>query len=189
MGPSGGGKSTLLHLIGGIDRPTAGTLHVAGADLEKADENQLTLFRRAHIGFIFQFYNLFPSINALENVALPLLARGVPRREALQTAEQLLVEVGLRERRKHKPTQLSGGEQQRVAIARAVAGRPALVLADEPTGDLDAAAAETILELMRELNTRSGITFLVATHNPRIGAMAGKCLELRDGRLNAAGEA
>jgi putative ABC transport system ATP-binding protein len=185
MGPSGGGKSTLLHLIGGIDRPTSGTLQVAGTALETVSEDRLTHFRRSHIGFIFQFYNLLPSINALENTALPLLARGIRRGEALKTAAQLLELVGLKDRLKHKPAQLSGGEQQRVAIARAVAGKPELVLADEPTGDLDGENTESILSLMQEFNQRFGITFVVATHNQRIAAAAGCSLELRSGRLSS----
>ena len=184
VGPSGCGKSTLLHLIGAIDRPSAGELRVAGNALESAGEDQLVRFRRAHIGFVFQFYNLLPSINALENTALPLLARGESRAEALRAAAGLLELVGLDGRMKHKPAQLSGGEQQRVAIARAVAGRPALVLADEPTGDLDSAGAESILAILQDFNRRFGITFLVATHNERIAAAAGRCLELRGGRLN-----
>jgi ABC-type lipoprotein export system ATPase subunit len=184
VGPSGCGKSTLLHLIGAIDRPSAGELRVAGNALESAGEDQLVRFRRAHIGFVFQFYNLLPSINALENTALPLLARGESRAEALRAAAGLLELVGLDGRMKHKPAQLSGGEQQRVAIARAVAGRPAMVLADEPTGDLDSAGAESILTILQDFNRRFGITFLVATHNERIAAAAGRCLELRGGRLN-----
>jgi ABC-type lipoprotein export system ATPase subunit len=183
MGPSGGGKSTLLHLLGGIDRPSAGSLNVAGLDLENASEDTLTRFRRDHVGFVFQFYNLLPSINALENTLLPLIARGVPRRTALKTAADLLAQVGLDGRQRHKPGQLSGGEQQRVAIARAVASRPRLVLADEPTGDLDAAAADNVMALMRDFNHRLGITFIVATHNDRLVAHGDRLIMLRDGTL------
>lgn len=183
MGPSGCGKSTLLHLIGGIDRPTGGTISVAGIALEKAGEETLTQFRRTHIGFVFQFYNLLPSITALDNTALPLLARGYARAAALETATGLLELVGLKDRMKHKPAQLSGGEQQRVAIARAVAGKPELVLADEPTGDLDGENSQSILSLMQDLNHRFGITFIVATHNERIGAQAGRCLILHGGQI------
>ncbi len=141
VGPSGGGKSTLLHLLGGIDRPTSGKLSVNGVSLENASESELTRFRRENIGFVFQFYNLLPSISALDNVALPLLAKGWRRREALARAGELMAQVDLTNRQQHKPAELSGGEQQRVALARAIAGEPCLILADEPTGDLDAASA------------------------------------------------
>jgi len=183
MGPSGCGKSTLLHLTGGIDRPTRGSLSVAGVALEAAGEDALTRFRREHVGFIFQFYNLLPSISALDNAALPLLARGMDRAQALEAAAEMLRLVGLSKRMKHRPAQLSGGEQQRVAIARAVAGKPELVLADEPTGDLDSENSQSILQLMRDFNQRFGTTFVVATHNERIGAQAGRCLFLRGGRI------
>jgi putative ABC transport system ATP-binding protein len=183
MGPSGGGKSTLLHLLGGIDRPTSGTLTVRDFSLGNASESALTRFRRENVGFIFQFYNLLPSINALENAALPLLAQGRPRRQALALAEIVLRQVGLGDRLRHKPGQLSGGEQQRVAIARAIAGNPCLVLADEPTGDLDAAAAEMVMQLMRELNQSLQATFIVATHNPGLARPGDRLLELHNGVL------
>jgi len=184
IGPSGGGKSTLLHLLGGIDRPSAGSLYVAGLDLKNISEDALTRFRREHIGFVFQFYNLLPSIDALENTLLPLVARGVPRRAALKTAAGLLTQVGLEGRQRHKPGQLSGGEQQRVAIARAVVAGPSLVLADEPTGDLDAASAENVMALMRDFNRRLGVTFIVATHNDRLIAPGDRLLELRGGLMS-----
>ena len=183
MGPSGCGKSTLLHLLGGIDRPSQGTIRVAGTALETASEDELTRFRREQIGFVFQFYNLLPSIDALENIARPLLARGVRRGEALRRAGLLLVQVGLEERRKHKPGQLSGGEQQRVAIARAVAASPRLVLADEPTGDLDAAGADGVMRIMREFNRSLGTTFIIATHNERLVQPGDRVLDLRGGQL------
>jgi ABC-type lipoprotein export system ATPase subunit len=183
MGPSGGGKSTLLHLIGGIDRPSSGRLSVAGTAFETASETQLTRFRRDHIGFVFQFYNLLPSIDAQENAALPLLAKGVPRRDALRQAENILAQVGLSERRRHKPAQLSGGEQQRVAIARAIIAGPPLVLADEPTGDLDTAAAEAVMRIMRDFNQRIGTTFIIATHNERLCQPGDRRLQLRGGLL------
>ena len=135
VGPSGGGKSTLLHLLGGIDRPSAGQIRVNGQALETASEAELTRFRRDRIGFVFQFYNLLPSLNALDNVALPLLAKGWSWRQARESGQALLERVGLQARRQHMPRELSGGEQQRVAIARALVGDPAVVLADEPTGD------------------------------------------------------
>lgn len=183
MGPSGCGKSTLLHLLGGIDRPSAGTISVAGMLLEQASEDQLTRFRREQIGFVFQFYNLLPSIDALENTALPLLAKGVQRDEAKRRAGVLLMQVGLAERRKHKPGQLSGGEQQRVAIARAMAANPRLVLADEPTGDLDAAGADGVMRIMREFNQNQGTTFVIATHNERLAQSGDRILDLRSGQL------
>lgn len=183
MGPSGCGKSTLLHLLGGIDRPTRGSLSVEGVALEKANERELTHFRRDHVGFIFQFYNLLPSINALDNASLPLLAKGFSRTEALRQAKYLLEQVGLPDRMYHKPGELSGGEQQRVAIARAIAGSPSLVLADEPTGDLDSSTTEAVIQLMVDLNHRLGTTFVVATHNERISQFGDRLLELRSGVL------
>ena len=188
LGPSGGGKSTLLHLLGGIDRPTAGSLVVNGFRLAgagaKAGEGQLSRFRRDHIGFVFQFYNLLPSLSALDNVALALLARGLAWRKARAAAAEALAQVEMGHRQQHRPAELSGGEQQRVAIARAVVGKPILVLADEPTGDLDSATAEAVLQLMLGLNRQLGITFVVATHNPRLAEFAGRCYEMCDGRLS-----
>jgi len=183
VGPSGGGKSTLLHLLGGMDRPTSGSLSVNGFSLTQASEDQLTRFRREQIGFVFQFYNLISSLNALDNVTLPLLARGSRTHAARSLAAEQLDQVGLAARKRHKPAELSGGEQQRVAIARAVVGRPSLVLADEPTGDLDAANAETVLQLMLGLNHSLGITFLVATHNEALTHIGGSVYELHNGEL------
>jgi putative ABC transport system ATP-binding protein len=183
VGPSGGGKSTLLHILGGIDRPTEGSLEVAGVCLDGASEAALTRFRRQHIGFVFQFYNLLPSLTAVDNVALALLAQGQAWPAARAAAAAMLGEVGIGHRAGHRPAELSGGEQQRVAIARAVVGQPALVLADEPTGDLDSATAEEVMGLMVELNERLGITFIVATHNQALAGRADRCLRLVDGRL------
>jgi putative ABC transport system ATP-binding protein len=183
-GPSGGGKSTLLHLLGGIDRPSQGTLCVNGMALETAGEQALTRFRREQVGFVFQFYNLLPALNALDNVALPLLARGLSWRKARAQAEINLDEVGLSRRRQHRPAELSGGEQQRVAIARALIGRPALLLADEPTGDLDSTAAEEVMELMAGLNRRLRTTFIVASHNRQLSRYASHLYEMGDGRLH-----
>jgi ABC-type lipoprotein export system ATPase subunit len=183
VGPSGSGKSTLLHLLGGIDRPTSGSLIVNGISLDQAKEATLATFRRDNIGFVFQFYNLLPALNAQENVALPLLARGMARKAALERAKQLLAQVGLTDRCQHKPAQLSGGEQQRVAIARAVIGEPSLVLADEPTGDLDKTAAQSIMALMLELNQRLGTTFLVATHNEALCSLGDQTWTLQNGQL------
>jgi ABC-type lipoprotein export system ATPase subunit len=184
LGPSGGGKSTLLHLLGGIDQPTSGSLTVSGTVLDRLNEAELTRFRRTHIGFIFQFYNLLPSISAVENVALPMLAKGIKRKEAKERAEIFLERVGLNGRAMHKPSQLSGGEQQRVTIARAIAGDPTIVLADEPTGDLDAKSSDEVIQLMLKINRELGTTFVVATHNERFTAFADRLFELRSGELS-----
>jgi len=183
IGPSGSGKSTLLHLLGGIDRPTYGQLHVNGVDLVAASEAALTRFRRDNIGFVFQFYNLLPSLNALDNVILPLLAKGLGWRAARARGADMLAQVGLSHRQKHTPAQLSGGEQQRVAIARAMLLEPCVVLADEPTGDLDSASANSIITLMVELNQRLGVTFIVATHNLNLLRVASRTYEMVDGQV------
>jgi ABC-type lipoprotein export system ATPase subunit len=183
VGPSGGGKSTLLHLLGGIDRPTQGQLHVNGVDLVAARPAALTRFRRDNIGFIFQFYNLLPSLNALDNVSLPPLAGGLSWKAARQRGAAMLEQVGLADRRQHPPAQLSGGEQQRVAIARALVLEPCVILADEPTGDLDSASAEGVLALMRDLNERLGVTFIIATHNLDLLKVASRSCQLVDGLL------
>jgi ABC-type lipoprotein export system ATPase subunit len=183
IGPSGGGKTTLLHLIGGIDRPTAGQIRVNGQALETASESALTRFRRDHIGFVFQFYNLLPSLSALDNVILPLLARGWPWKKANQSGHAFLQRVGLEARWHHMPGELSGGEQQRVAIARALVGEPAVILADEPTGDLDTSSANSIISLMGDLNRRLGVTFIVATHNLNLLKTSTCSYELVDGFL------
>jgi ABC-type lipoprotein export system ATPase subunit len=183
VGPSGGGKSTLLHLIGGMDRPSSGKLTVNGCAIDQASEDELTRFRRQHIGFVFQFFNLLTSLDALDNVTLPLLASGYKLKEARKQAAALLKQVGLEARLRHTPAELSGGEQQRVAIARAVVGSPSLVLADEPTGDLDATNAEVVMQLMLELNRNLGITFVVATHNQALTRLGDKVYELHAGQL------
>ncbi len=185
LGPSGGGKSTLLNLIGGIDHPTSGTVTVNGFALEKASEESLTRFRRDHIGFIFQFYNLLSALNAVENVSLPLMAKGVSFKQANLKAIQILTRLGLEKRLKHLPSELSGGEQQRVAIARSIIAEPELILADEPTGDLDSRTADEITSLMRELNQQMGLTFVIATHNLRLAENADRVFELRDGKIQA----
>jgi ABC-type lipoprotein export system ATPase subunit len=184
IGPSGGGKSTLLHLLGGIDRPTQGELRVNGVDLVAASDAALTRFRRDNIGFVFQFYNLLPSLNALDNVILPLLARGLGWKASRQLGSAMLEQVGLAYRQKHTPGQLSGGEQQRVAIARAMVLKPCVILADEPTGDLDSRSAKSIIALMLDLNQRFGVTFIVATHNLDLLKVAGRAYQLVDGLLN-----
>ena len=183
VGPSGGGKSTLLHILGGMDHPSSGRLSINGFSIDKASEDELTHFRRQHIGFVFQFFNLLSSLDALDNVALPLLARSQSRNTARIQAAQHLDKVGLSARKRHMPAELSGGEQQRVAIARAIIGLPSLVLADEPTGDLDAENAEAVMLLMLELNRSLGITFIVATHNEALTRFGDHLFELRAGKL------
>jgi putative ABC transport system ATP-binding protein len=180
-GPSGSGKSTLLGLIAGLDRPTAGTITVAGADLTRLDEDALARFRLDTIGYIFQSFHLVPTLTAEENVAVPLELAG--ERDALTRARAVLGELGLGERAEHYPVQLSGGEQQRVAVARAVARRPALLLADEPTGNLDSATGERIIELIVELNRSLGSTLVLVTHDAALAGHADRLVTLRDGRI------
>jgi len=187
FGPSGSGKSTLLNLIGGIDRPTSGRLWVDAFDLPGMTERQLDGYRREHVGFVFQFNNLLPNLDAVENVALPLVAQGRSWGEACARAREQLLTLGLSRRQRHRPAELSGGEQQRVALARAVITRPALVLADEPTGDLDSESAEAVLELMSSLNRDLGSTFVVATHNPRLESLASQVIELKNGQVSHPG--
>jgi len=184
LGPSGGGKSTLLHLLGAIDTPTTGQLSVCDVVLDQAGERERTRLRREKVALIFQFYNLMPSLSARDNVALPLLARGCSWGEARRSASESLRSVGLDHRLKHRPGQLSGGEQQRVAIARALVTHPDLILADEPTGDLDSVAAREVLNQMLTLNREAGITFIVATHNLEVANAASSVFELRDGQLS-----
>lgn len=183
LGPSGSGKSTLLNLLGGIDRPTSGRLTVDGLDLAGLTERQLDAYRRERVGMVFQFNNLLPNLDAQENVALPLVAQGIGWNRARAQAAEQLVSLSLGGRLLHRPAQLSGGEQQRVALARAVITKPALVLADEPTGDLDQESAETILQLMSALNQELGATFVIATHNARIPSRASHVIELAGGRM------
>ncbi|HNT23498.1 MAG TPA: ABC transporter ATP-binding protein [Anaerolineales bacterium] len=183
VGPSGSGKTTLLHLLGGIDRPTEGQICIAGQAIQGASEAELTRFRRDRIGFIFQFYNLLPSLNALDNVILPLLAKGWSWKKANPRGQAMLQQVGLQARARHKPGELSGGEQQRVAIARALVVEPAVVLADEPTGDLDSVTAREVVDLMAGLNRNLGATFVIATHNLELCRHATHVFEMNDGRL------
>jgi putative ABC transport system ATP-binding protein len=185
MGPSGSGKTTLLNLIAGIDRPTSGQVVVAGTDVGRLSESALAAWRSRNIGFIFQFYNLIPVLNALENVELPLLLTGLSRRERRERALLALKVVGLADRAKHYPRQLSGGQEQRVAIARAVVTDPAVLVADEPTGDLDARSAEEILQLLETLNREFGKTIVMVTHDPRAAHRAHKEQHLDKGVLTA----
>jgi putative ABC transport system ATP-binding protein len=180
-GPSGSGKSTLLGLIAGLDQPTAGRIEVAGVDITGLDEDALARFRRDHVGYVFQSFHLLPTLTAQENVAVPLELTG--EAGAAARAATLLAEVGLAERAHHYPVQLSGGEQQRVAVARAMARRPALLLADEPTGNLDSATGKQIIELLVGLNRRLGSTLVLVTHDTALAAHADRVVTLRDGRI------
>jgi len=183
MGPSGSGKSTLLNLIAGLDQPTSGRLRIAGHDIQDLSGRELDAWRNRSIGFVFQFYNLVPVLSAIENVELPLLLRAFSSRERRERAAAALRIVGLAHRIRHRPTELSGGEQQRVAIARALVTDPLLFLADEPTGDLDGESAGEILNLMQLLNRESGKTFVMVTHDPRAADAAGRLVQLEKGRL------
>ncbi len=183
MGPSGCGKSTLLNIVGAIDRPTEGRVRVSGVNLLDLSDDDLSDFRRDRIGFVHQFYNLIPSLTAAENVELPLAFAGVPAAERAARVEELLRLVGLEDRASHTPSLLSGGEQQRVAIARALANRPGLVLLDEPTGDLDVASGDAILDLLRALNRDEGVTFIMVTHNPLVASKAARTILMEDGRV------
>ena len=183
LGKSGSGKSTLLNMMSGIDRPDAGTIVIRGTELTALDEHRQTLFRRDHIGIIFQFFNLIPTLTVLENVTLPLELRGGSRREAEARGRALLERVGLANRADAFPDQLSGGEQQRVAIARALVQEPALVLADEPTGNLDEENGSLVLELLLELTREAGKSLVKATHNPEIVPFADRVGRIHDGRL------
>jgi putative ABC transport system ATP-binding protein len=183
VGPSGSGKSTLLNLIGGLDRPSAGEIRIEGRALSALDDDELTRVRRDKIGFIFQFFNLLPSLSCLENVALPLHLRGWRRRQATERARELVELVGLGQRLEHLPEELSGGERQRVAIARALAVYPPIVLADEPTGNLDTQTGAEILMLVHDLHSRLGATILIVTHDASVAESCPRALELRDGRI------
>jgi ABC-type lipoprotein export system ATPase subunit/ABC-type lipoprotein release transport system permease subunit len=183
VGPSGSGKSTLLNLLGGLDRPTAGELNIRGLGLQDATEKELTAHRRHNVGFIFQSFNLLPTLTALENVALPLMLSGFSLKERHSRAADLLKRVGLEHRVEHRPTEMSGGEQQRAAIARALVNNPQLILADEPTGNLDSSTGDEVMRLLRKLNTESGVTLIVVTHDPEVAAHADRIVYLRDGGI------
>lgn len=183
MGPSGSGKTTLLNLIAGIDKPTSGKILIADTDITELSETELAVWRSHNIGFIFQFYNLIPVLTALENVELPLILTPLSRKERRSHAETALEVVGLGERMHHYPRQLSGGQEQRVAIARAIATDPAILVADEPTGDLDKVSAEEVLELMHRLNRELNKTILMVTHDPRAAERARSVRNLDKGEL------
>jgi putative ABC transport system ATP-binding protein len=183
MGPSGSGKTTLLNLIAGIDRPSVGTIHVADSDVGKLNESELAKWRARHVGFVFQFYNLIPVLTAYENVELPLLLSNLPKKEKKEHVEFALQIVGLTDRMHHYPKQLSGGQEQRVAIARAIVSDPTLLVADEPTGDLDKVSAEEILKLIERLNGEFKKTIIMVTHDPRAAEKAHTLRHLDKGEL------
>jgi putative ABC transport system ATP-binding protein len=183
MGPSGSGKSTLLHLIGGLDRPSSGDLLVDGRLIGQMADDQITLFRRKRIGFVFQFFNLLPTLSALENVALPLVLDGRAKAAAEQRAAALLGDVGLEGRQKHLPEELSGGEIQRVAVARALAFDPPILLADEPTGNLDSNNGASVLTLLRRISKDAGCTVVMVTHSDEAAGYGDRKIYLRDGRV------
>ncbi len=181
MGPSGSGKSTIMHMLGCLDSPDSGTMAINGRHVEKLRDRELTKIRSKEIGFIFQGFNLIPTLSALDNVALAAEYAGSSRGTALAKAKELLELVGLAERCGHMPSELSGGQQQRVAIARALVNSPAIVLGDEPTGDLDTATSEEIMGVMREINVKTGTTFVLVTHNPEVAEACDRTIRMRDG--------
>lgn len=183
VGKSGSGKSTLLNILGGLDTPDRGEVRIAGASVDYSDPAGLVALRRRTVGFVFQDFNLLPTLTAQENVAFPLLFNYRRSKEREERASALLDLVGLGDRQDHLPSELSGGEQQRVAVARALVGGPQVILADEPTGNLDTATSTGIVDLLRRINAEQGTTFLVVTHDPDVGASADRAVELRDGRV------
>jgi len=182
-GASGSGKSTLLHLMGALDLPSSGTVQVLGLDISRRSDDELAAFRRQRLGFVFQFFNLLPTLSARENVALPLLLDAQPRREALARAGEMLERVGLGERGEHRPDELSGGQQQRVALARSLVTSPELLLADEPTGNLDSQAGAEVLRLLEELRSERNLSIVLVTHDESVAARASRRIELLDGRI------
>ncbi len=183
MGPSGSGKSTLLYLMGGLDRPTAGHIWVRSQDLTALDENELAEYRRQEVGFVFQAFNLISTMTALQNVAFPMLFARVPPAQRHTVAHHLLEAVGLADRLDHRPTELSGGQQQRVAIARALANDPAIILADEPTGNMDSRTGAEVMEVLAQLNQQQGRTIIVVSHDQSVVEFTSRCIHLLDGRI------
>jgi lipoprotein-releasing system ATP-binding protein len=185
VGPSGAGKSTLLHLMGGLERPSSGTVRYGEVDLLQLRDDHLADFRNCHIGFVFQFHHLLPEFSALENTMLPALIQRRGKHEAQQEAQQLLASVGLGNRVHHRPGELSGGEQQRVAVARALMNKPDVILADEPTGNLDRATGQSMQKLLRQLNEERGQTFVIVTHDREFAAHMDRAISLVDGKISA----
>jgi putative ABC transport system ATP-binding protein len=183
QGPSGSGKSTLLGLIAGLDRPDAGSVVVAGTEITTMGEDAQALFRRHNIGFVFQSFNLIPTLNVVENVAFPLFPEHLKKGIMLDRARKTAGDVGLGERLKHYPSELSGGEQQRVAVARALINAPKVILADEPTGNLDSETGVKIIELLRQVNKEKGLTFILVTHDDKIAAQSDRVIRMKDGRI------
>ena len=181
VGASGVGKSTLLHIIGALDRPSSGKVYYGGRDIFGMGDRELAVFRNSHVGFVFQFHHLLPEFTALENVMMPSIIKGTPKGDAAARATSLLADVGLSGRAGHRPGELSGGEQQRVAIARALMVEPAVILADEPTGNLDTHTAESVHSLLSGLNRERGITFVIVTHNERLAMQTGRTIRMVDG--------
>ena len=183
MGPSGSGKSTLLNLLGGLQKPTGGKVFINGVDLSTLNENQLAIFRRKNVGFVFQAYNLIPTLTAIENVELPMIFYNIPTNERKKRAEALLASLGLGDRLHHRPSELSGGEQQRVSIARALANNPEIILADEPTGNLDTKTGGKIMEEMVKVNREFGKTIVMVTHDPEVAHLGDRIIHIRDGKI------
>ncbi|MBN1864625.1 MAG: ABC transporter ATP-binding protein [Victivallales bacterium] len=184
MGPSGSGKSTLFNMVGALDTPTSGYVEVADVNLTKLSPRQLAFFRGNHIGYVFQSYNLMPAYDAIENVALPLIFCGVPHNQAVERAKEVLKRVGLGERMHHKPDELSGGQQQRVAVARALANTPAIILADEPTANLDLKTGEEIISLLKELSIENNVTVITATHDHKMLVVSDRIVWIKDGGID-----
>ena len=185
MGPSGCGKTTLLNIIGSLDNPSSGQVLLERNDISRASEQELTEIRRKSVGFIFQFYNLLPVLTALENVELPMLIAGIPKDERIKRATELLEKVDLLKRKDHKPDELSGGERQRVAIARALSNRPTILLADEPTGDLDTESGSSILNLLKDVNKTENQTLILVTHDSNIAKQANRVFHIKDGMVSS----
>lgn len=183
MGPSGSGKSTLLYLIGGLDQPTNGRIWLRDAEITALNDDALSRLRRESLGFVFQFFNLVPVLTARENVAMPLILDGVSRPEALSRADEVLARVGLRDRGSHRPAELSGGQQQRAALARALIAQPAVILADEPTGNLDSRSSDEVVQMLRQTVDDWNQTMILVTHDPRVAAHADRIVFLKDGRI------